>query len=138
MTTTTRLLEQRCLGHAHVRTKRDGVAVMREAGSANWRCPGGSHEAPDISTAGGVASGDSVHIKAEVGTSAALTTASQTVATLLVKASGTFEPQDGASNWNGKLIARLLTKDGFHLRKSLIRVLNMSVGRERLPKFWTN
>lgn len=46
-------------------------------------------------------------------------------------------PDDGASAWNGKLIARLLAKDGFHLRKSLIQVFAACMGRERLPKTWT-
>jgi urease accessory protein len=46
-------------------------------------------------------------------------------------------PNDGASAWNGKLVARLLAKDGFHLRKSLIQVFAACVGRERLPKTWT-
>jgi urease accessory protein len=46
-------------------------------------------------------------------------------------------PQDGASAWNGKLVARLLAKDGFALRKVLIPVLSLCVGRRGLPKCWT-
>jgi urease accessory protein len=46
-------------------------------------------------------------------------------------------PQDGASGWNGKLVARLLAKDGFALRKVLIPVLSLCVGRWGLPKCWT-
>jgi len=46
-------------------------------------------------------------------------------------------PQDGASVWNGKLVARLLAKDGFALRKVLIPVLSLCVGRWGLPKCWT-
>ena len=46
-------------------------------------------------------------------------------------------PDDGASAWNGKLVARLVAKDGFHLRKSLIQVFAACVGREHLPKTWT-
>jgi urease accessory protein len=46
-------------------------------------------------------------------------------------------PQDGASAWNGKLVARLVAKDGFSLRKVLIPVLSLCVGRLGLPKCWT-
>jgi urease accessory protein len=46
-------------------------------------------------------------------------------------------PDDGASAWNGKLVARLVAKDGFHLRKTLIQVLCACVGREAVPKCWT-
>jgi len=46
-------------------------------------------------------------------------------------------PQDGASAWNGKLVARLVAKDGFSLRKVLIPVLSLCVGRWGLPKCWT-
>lgn len=44
---------------------------------------------------------------------------------------------DGASAWNGKLVARLVAKDGFHLRKTLIKVLTACVGQSSLPKTWT-
>lgn len=44
---------------------------------------------------------------------------------------------DGASAWNGKLVARLVARDGFHLRKTLIKVLNACVGENNLPKTWT-
>ena len=56
---------------------------------------------------------------------------------LLDKVRTVLGPNDGASTWNGKLIARLLAKDGFHLRKSLIQVFAACVGRERVPKTWT-
>jgi urease accessory protein len=260
MTATARLLEQRSVGHVHVRMERDGIAVMREAGSAKCRCPRGTHEAILINTSGGLAGGDSVHIKAEVGVGARLTLTSQAAeriyrtlgppanvqvrlsaakdstllwlpqegiffegsalarslnvelaedatfvavepmvfgrtemgeeieqvsvvdrwnikrngkllhaeafklgpnwtqsqarfadnhaaATLLMvspdaerlldKLRGVLGPQDGASAWNGKLVARLLAKDGFHLRKTLIQVLVACVGRQGLPKCWT-
>ena len=42
-----------------------------------------------------------------------------------------------ASFWNGKLVARLLAKDGFMLRKSLIPALAVLAGTENLPKVWT-
>ncbi len=46
-------------------------------------------------------------------------------------------PEDGASFWNGKLVARLLARDSFHLRKTLIQALSVCVGRHALPKTWT-
>jgi urease accessory protein len=55
----------------------------------------------------------------------------------LDKVRAVLGPNDGASAWNGKLIARCLAKDGFHLRKTLIQVFIACVGRERLPKTWT-
>ena len=42
-----------------------------------------------------------------------------------------------ASFWNGKLVARLVAKDGFTLRKSLIPALAVLAGRDNLPKVWT-
>jgi urease accessory protein len=260
MTATARLLEQRSVGHVHLRMERDGVAVMREAGSAKCRIPRGTNEAILINTSGGLAGGDSVHIKAEVGAGAKLTLTSQAAErlyrtlgpaadvhvklsaadgskllwlpqesilfegsaldrsldvelakdatflavesmvfgrtemgervqqvsvadrwiikregilihaealklgpgwprsqarfadnqamatlllvspqaeTLLDKVRNVLGPQDGASAWNGKLVARCLAKDGFHLRKTLIQVLVACVGREHLPKCWT-
>ena len=43
----------------------------------------------------------------------------------------------GASAWNGKLVARLVAPDGFHLRKTLIKVLIACAGQNGLPKTWT-
>jgi urease accessory protein len=56
---------------------------------------------------------------------------------VLDKVRAVLGPDDGASAWNGKLVARLLAKDGFHLRKTLIQVFTACVGREKLPKTWT-
>jgi urease accessory protein len=42
-----------------------------------------------------------------------------------------------ASAWNGKLVARLIAKDGFELRKSLIPALGVVAGEFSLPKVWT-
>lgn len=260
MTATARLLEQRSVGYVHVRVEQSGVAVMREAGSAKCRCPRGTHEAILINTSGGLAGGDSVQIKAEVGVRASLTLTSQAAeriyrtlgpaadvrvnlsaakdstllwlpqesiffedsaltrslnvelaegatflavepmvfgrtemgerisqisvldrwnvksddklihaeafklgplwpqsrasfadnlaaATMLLvspraemlvdKVREVLGPRDGASAWNGKLVARLLSKDGFHLRKTLIQVLIACVGREAVPRCWT-
>jgi urease accessory protein len=47
-------------------------------------------------------------------------------------------PDDGASAWNGKLVARLMAKDGFRLRKTLIQVLSACLGREKLPMSWAS
>ena len=49
---------------------------------------------------------------------------------------GSLSENDGASAWNGKLVARLIAKDGFHLRKTLIKVLNACVGQNKMPKTW--
>ena len=57
--------------------------------------------------------------------------------TLLSAVRNVLGKDDGASVWNGKLVARLLAKDGFHLRKTLIRVLIACVGTTALPKNWT-
>ncbi len=46
-------------------------------------------------------------------------------------------PNDGASAWNGKFVARLMANDGFDLRKTLIKVLSACAGRDQLPKCWT-
>jgi urease accessory protein len=260
MTAIARLLDQRSIGRVHVRMERDGIAVMREEGSAKCRMPRGTHEAILINTSGGLAGGDTVHIKAEAGPGAKLTLTSQAAeriyrtlgpaadvrvtlsaakdstllwlpqesiffensaltrsldvdlqegvtflglepmvfgrtemgecinhvsvvdrwnikrdgkllhaeafrlgpnwpasqasfgdhraaATLLLvspeaellldKVRQVLGPNDGASAWNGKLVARLLAKDGFHLRKTLIQVLIACVGKESSPKCWT-
>jgi urease accessory protein len=42
-----------------------------------------------------------------------------------------------ASAWNGKLVARLVARDGFELRKSLIPALGVVAGDMHLPKVWT-
>jgi urease accessory protein len=260
MSTTARLLQQRSVGHVHVRMEKDGIAVLREAGSAKCRVPRGSTEGILINTSGGLAGGDVVTIKAEVGTGAALTLTSQAAervyrtlgppadvqvhlsvgvggtllwlpqesifyegsalhrslqveietgarflavesmvfgrremgeavqrvsvfdrwnirqgghlihaeatrigpawpqskasfgdnhaaATLVLvspeaeasldKVQQVLGPEDGVSAWNGKLVARLLAKDGFHLRKTLVQVLVACLGRNKLPKCWS-
>lgn len=260
MTAIARLLQQRSVGHVHLRMERDGIAIMREAGAAKCRMPPGTTEAILINTSGGLAGGDVVEIKAEVGEAASLTLTTQAAervyrtlgpaanvqvslsvaenATLLwmpqesiffegsaldrslnvelakgatflavepmvfgrremgehvrhvsvvdrwtVKKAGklvhaeafrlgpewphskasfggnhataciilvsskaealldkvraVLGPEDGASAWNGKLVARLLSKDGFPLRKTLIQALSVCVGRDKLPKCWT-
>jgi urease accessory protein len=260
MTATAQLLEQRSVGHVHLRMERDGIAIMREEGSAKCRMPRSTTEAILINTSGGLAGGDHVSIKAEVGAHASLTLTTQTaervyrtlgpaaavrvtlnvadgasllwlpqetiffegsalnrsldieladtasflavepmvfgrremgehikhvsvVDSWMVRRSGTcihaeafklgpdwphskatfddnhaaatvllvsskveemlpnvravLGPYDGASVWNGKMVARLLAKDGFHLRKTLIQVLSVCVGPDKLPKCWT-
>jgi urease accessory protein len=45
---------------------------------------------------------------------------------------------DGAASaWNGKLVARLLARDGFSLRKALIRAMHVCIGAQGLPRCWT-
>jgi urease accessory protein len=260
MTATARLLEQRSVGHVQLRMEHDGIAVMREAGSAKCRMPRGSNEAILINTSGGLAGGDHVSITAEAGVGAHLTLTTQAAervyrtlgpaaeveVTLKVGANATlfwmpqetilFEgsalsrrlhveldegasffavepivfgrtergervenisvhdrwdmrqngklhhaerfaigptwqkspasfgenfataslllispkaealiddvrkhlgPRDGASAWNGKLVARLLAKDGYRLRKTLVTVFEACLGKEHMPKCWT-
>jgi urease accessory protein len=260
MTAVARLLEQRSVGHVRLRVERDGVAVMREAGSAKCRMPRGSNEAILINISGGLAGGDLIEVDAEAGEGATLALTTQTAervyrtlgpaaevrvnlqaekgarlfwmpqetilfdnaaldrklnveleegATFLAVEPMVFGrremgekvarisvmdrwevrrssklihaeaflmepalaespatlagcsaaatvvfiadeaermvdtvrqvlgPQDGASAWNGKLVARLIAKDGFSLRKVLIPVLSLCVGRWGLPKCWT-
>ena len=45
--------------------------------------------------------------------------------------------QGGVSAWDGKLIARLVARDGFSLRKSLIPALKLLAAPVELPKVWT-
>lgn len=42
-----------------------------------------------------------------------------------------------ASAWSGKLVARLVARDGFDLRKSLIPALTLLAGGAALPKTWS-
>ncbi len=42
----------------------------------------------------------------------------------------------GASQWNGKLVARLAAEDGYTLRKSLIPVISVLRGGSSVPKVW--
>jgi urease accessory protein len=44
---------------------------------------------------------------------------------------------DGASAWNGKLVARFLASDGYTLRKTLIQALGVCLGEKGVPKCWT-
>ena len=46
-------------------------------------------------------------------------------------------PSGSASAWSGKLIARLATRDGFDLRKSLIPTLSVLTEGVGLPKTWS-
>ena len=45
--------------------------------------------------------------------------------------------QGSASAWSGKIIARLLGRDGFDLRKALLPALAVLAGPERLPMTWS-
>lgn len=42
-----------------------------------------------------------------------------------------------ASAWNGKLIARFVSQDGYALRKALIPAITVLAGAQALPKIWT-
>lgn len=45
--------------------------------------------------------------------------------------------EGSASTWNGKLVARMVAPDGFHLRKVLFRALNVIPGVSHLPRPWS-
>jgi urease accessory protein len=260
MTATARLLEQRSQGSLRLRLEQRGVAVLREQGASKVRVPRGTHEAILINVSGGLAGGDRIDIRAEVGEHARLTLTTQAAervyrtlgppaevsvslqadasSTLLwlpqetifyegsalhrkldveMHSSSTFlavEPmvfgrhemgevlrqvsvrdrwqvrqdgklmhveafalgpewptsparlgvtraaatllmvskeavtrlerlravlgrEDGASAWNGKLVARLVAKDGHALRKTLTQAIRACVGEIALPKCWT-
>jgi urease accessory protein len=62
---------------------------------------------------------------------------SANVETLIDAVRAVLGPDDGASAWNGKLVARLVAKDGFELRKVLLQVLFVVMGQNTLPKTWT-
>ena len=46
------------------------------------------------------------------------------------------EASAGASEWNGKLVARIVAADGYSLRKSLIPALKVLRDGQNLPKVW--
>lgn len=52
-------------------------------------------------------------------------------------ARGLLPADCGASSWNGKLVARLVAKDGFELRNRLIPLLSSLVGASGMPKVWS-
>ena len=57
--------------------------------------------------------------------------------TLLERVRGLLGPRDGASAWNGKLIARCVAEDSLALRKTLVPVLSACVGSSAMPKVWS-
>lgn len=66
-----------------------------------------------------------------------------TVVLAAPEAEGLLEPvrsaigdRGSASAWSGKLVARLVARDGFDLRKSLIPALTLLAGGGSLPKTW--
>ena len=46
-------------------------------------------------------------------------------------------PYGGVSAWNGKLVARLLAKDGMILKKTIVSALSVLVSPTELPKTWS-
>ncbi|MEP0941189.1 MAG: urease accessory protein UreD [Rhizobiaceae bacterium] len=42
----------------------------------------------------------------------------------------------GASAWNGKLLARIIAKDGYNLRKKLVPLINLLNFEAHVPKVW--
>lgn len=56
---------------------------------------------------------------------------------LLDKVRAAIGSRGDASAWSGKLVARLLARDGFELRKSLIPALTLLANGAALPKTWS-
>jgi urease accessory protein len=56
---------------------------------------------------------------------------------LLDKTRAAIGAAGGASAWSGKLVARLVARDGFALRKSLIPALLVLAQGSALPKVWS-
>ena len=56
---------------------------------------------------------------------------------LLDKARSLIGHRGSASAWSGKLVARLIARDGFDLRKSLIPALTLLADGASLPKTWS-
>lgn len=44
--------------------------------------------------------------------------------------------KSGASVWNGKLLARVIAKDGYELRKTLVPLINLLNFEAQVPKVW--
>jgi urease accessory protein len=89
-----------------------------------------------------------MQLGSELPRSAATLASNTAIATLLFIGSGAEEKLgaarallnegSAASAWNGKLVARLLAKDGFELRKILVRLISAIVHPYALPKLWTS
>lgn len=47
-----------------------------------------------------------------------------------------IDPCDGLSAWNGKLLARVMAKNGYQLRKKLLPVINLLNFEAQVPKVW--
>ncbi len=57
---------------------------------------------------------------------------------LLEEARAIIGTQGGASFWNGKLLARLVAKDSYTLRKTLVPLIKLLNHRATLPKVWSS
>ena len=100
-----------------------------------------------ITRDGALVHGDDVRIDGSLPTGKAALNGARAMASIIhvaEDAEGSLErvraalgKNGGASAWNGKLVARVLAQDGFHLRKALIPALNALAGSSGLPKIWT-
>ena len=45
-------------------------------------------------------------------------------------------PRGGVSAWNGKLVARLIAKDGMILKKTIVSALSVLASQAEMPKTW--
>ena len=53
-----------------------------------------------------------------------------------ILADTTGNNKSGASTWNGKLLARVMAKDGYELRKRLVPLINLLNFEAQVPKVW--
>lgn len=53
-----------------------------------------------------------------------------------ILASGAGNRNCGTSTWNGKLLARVMAKDGYELRKKLVPLINLLNFEAQVPKVW--
>jgi urease accessory protein len=60
----------------------------------------------------------------------------------LARARGILAPGDGISAWSvgdtGKLLARIVARDGHALRRRLVPLLRLLTGEAGLPKIWSS
>jgi urease accessory protein len=59
-----------------------------------------------------------------------MSNAAETVVDRLREALGSH---GGASAWNGRMVARVVAQDGFHLRKTLVSAISAIAGVQALP-----
>jgi urease accessory protein len=114
-----------------------GETVARAAFSDRWRIRQGGKIifADDLAF-----DGEPPSSKATLGQARAFATVvlvSPAAEDLIEKVRNKIGEAGGASAWSGKLVARLVARDAFELRKSLIPALSVLAGDAALPKVWS-